>query len=114
MIMKSGMEASDIIWAVTAVNNDLGANPSRRGVVLVAYGSLVHIDPSEGTGFIPQPWRRLRDLMRQAIISHDAVFVLASGNARSGAICETTDQMPAILPSTDGVLTPDIRRRLRQ
>lgn len=37
--------------------------------------------------------------MRQAITSHDAVFVLASGNSRSGAMYETTDQMPAIFAS---------------
>lgn len=99
MIMKSGLEESDIIWAVTTIINDLGGNPNRRGVVLLAFGSFVHIDPSEPTGFIPQPWRRLRDLMNQAITMHNAIFVLPSGNSRSGATHETTDQMPAIFAS---------------
>ena len=46
------------------------------------------------TNLIPQPWRRVRTLMLQAI-SRNAVFVVVSGNKRNGLEHQFVDGYPA-------------------
>ena len=48
--------------------------------MLIAFSSTSRV----GTNIIPQPWRRVRTLMLEAI-ARNAVFVVSSGNYRNGA-----------------------------
>ena len=60
--------------------------------MLVAFTSIY---PNRArTNWIPQPWRRVRTLMLQAI-SRNAIFVVASGNDRNGLEHKFVDGYPA-------------------
>ena len=83
---------ADIVWALQAIINDLGAHPAMRAVVLMAFTS------TDTTGAradsIPQPWRRVRTLMLEAM-ARNAVFVVPSGNGRDGTERRFVDSYPA-------------------
>ena len=81
MALKASLTLADVVWAIQAIVNDLGAQPAMRALVLIAFSSPPM--NSVRTNGISQPWRRVRTLMLEAI-ARNAVFVVASGNARNG------------------------------
>ena len=92
MLLKASLTMADILWAFQLIVNDLGAYPSTRAVVLIAFGSF-HMDGVR-TNQISQPWRRVRTLMLRAI-ARNAVFVVSSGNERNGVEHEFVNSYPA-------------------
>ena len=92
MVLKSSFLLADVLWAFQLIVNDLGALPALRVVVLLAFISIY--PDGARTNWIPQPWRRVRTLMLQAI-SRNAVFVVASGNKRNGLDHKFVDGYPA-------------------
>ena len=92
MVLKSSLSLADVLWAFQVIVNDLGALPALRVVVLLAFSSIE--SNRVRTNWIPQPWRRVRELMVQAI-SRNAIFVVASGNERDGLEHKFVDSYPA-------------------
>ena len=121
VIVKSSLNESDVIWAFGAIANEMHAHSgaSVKSVILFAYGSKATFDPHRA--FIPpEPWKKIRDLMR-SVISLGGIIVVPSGNGRRGSYREASDVFPALftrsrlgfLPLTlvgscydDGILAP--------
>ena len=97
IIVKSALVVSDIVWAFQAILDDIAAHPNRRAVVMLAFGSIYQANPS--WTWIPQPWRRLKLLMGEAIMA-DAVIVVPSGNAKNGAERRWVDQYPGLFTNS--------------